>query len=202
MPEILQPLPSPWCVRVQSSAFPRCCCYCWCCWSEDPILGGQVLQLVAIKVPFFPKQLMSSEYMLRFAFTSPVLLNYFSVWLERVIAPLWTPVSSSFFLLLPTPLWLALLLLTCSLLAPGSFLDGTVSGWIHPSREEESRMVHPNLLGAPGFPGGSVVKNLPANVGDACSIPALGRSPGGGHGNPFQYPCLENPMDRRAWLAT
>ena len=47
-----------------------------------------------------------------------------------------------------------------------------------------------------------VVKNLPANAGDvidAGSIPGLGRSPGGGHGNPLQYSCLENPMDRGAW---
>ena len=53
-----------------------------------------------------------------------------------------------------------------------------------------------------GFPGGSVVKNPPANageVGDAGSIPGLGRSLGGGNGNPLQYPCLENPMDRGAW---
>ena len=50
-----------------------------------------------------------------------------------------------------------------------------------------------------------VVKNPPANAGDARdsgSIPALGRSPGGGHGNPLQYSCLENPMDREAWQAT
>ena len=49
-----------------------------------------------------------------------------------------------------------------------------------------------------------VVKNPPANAGDirdAGSIPGLGRSPGGGHGNPFQYSCLENPMDRGAWWA-
>ena len=49
-----------------------------------------------------------------------------------------------------------------------------------------------------------VVKNLPANVGDIKdlgSIPGLGRSPGGGHGNPLQYSCLENPMDRGAWWA-
>ena len=52
------------------------------------------------------------------------------------------------------------------------------------------------------FPHGSVVKNLPANAGDADSIPGSGRSPGGGHGNPLQYPCLENPMDRGAWWAT
>ena len=50
-----------------------------------------------------------------------------------------------------------------------------------------------------------VVKNLPANAGDvrdASSIPGLGRSPGGGHGHPLQYSCLENPMDRGAWQAT
>ena len=50
-----------------------------------------------------------------------------------------------------------------------------------------------------------VVKNLPANardVRDAGSIPESGRSPGGGHGNPLQYSCLENPMDRGAWWAT
>ena len=56
-----------------------------------------------------------------------------------------------------------------------------------------------------GFPGGSVVKNPPANVGDATdagSIPGLGRSLGEGNNNPLQYSCLENPMDRGAWLAT
>ena len=50
-----------------------------------------------------------------------------------------------------------------------------------------------------------MVKNLPANVGDirdVGSIPRSGRSPGGEHGNPLQYSCLENPMDRGAWLAT
>ena len=47
-----------------------------------------------------------------------------------------------------------------------------------------------------------MVKNPPANAGDvteAGSIPGLGRSPGGRHGNPLQYSCLENPMDRGAW---
>ena len=47
-----------------------------------------------------------------------------------------------------------------------------------------------------------VVKNLPANAGDmrdAGSIPGSRRPPGGGHGNPLQYPCLRNPMDRGAW---
>ena len=52
------------------------------------------------------------------------------------------------------------------------------------------------------FPGGSVVKNPPANAGDVGSIPASGRSSGEGNGNPLQYSCMENPMDRGAWLAT
>ena len=50
-----------------------------------------------------------------------------------------------------------------------------------------------------------VVKNLPANAGDIRDvglIPGSGRSPGGGHGNALQYSCLENPMDKGAWLAT
>ena len=53
-----------------------------------------------------------------------------------------------------------------------------------------------------GFPCGSVVKNLSANVGDMGLIPGSGRSPGGGNGNPLQYSCLGNPMDRGAWQAT
>ena len=53
-----------------------------------------------------------------------------------------------------------------------------------------------------GFPGGSVVKNLPDNVGDVGQIPGLVRSPGEGNGNPFQYSCLGNPKDRGAWWAT
>ena len=61
-----------------------------------------------------------------------------------------------------------------------------------------------------GFPGGAVVKNLPANagiardagdIGDVGSIPGLGRSLGVGNGNPLQYSCLENSMDRGAWRA-
>ena len=45
-------------------------------------------------------------------------------------------------------------------------------------------------------------KNLPANAGDTDSIPGSGRSPGEANGNPLQYSCLENPMDRGAWQAT
>ena len=47
-----------------------------------------------------------------------------------------------------------------------------------------------------------MVKNPPANAGDEVLILGLGRFPGGGHGNPLQYSCLENPMDRGAWWAT
>ena len=58
--------------------------------------------------------------------------------------------------------------------------------------------------GCGGVPGGSAVKNLPANVGgagDPGSIPGLGRALGGGNGNPLQYSCLGNLMDRGAWQA-
>ena len=59
-----------------------------------------------------------------------------------------------------------------------------------------------------GFPDGSVVKKqkqkqkLPANAGDSGLTPGLGRSPGGGNGNPLQYSCLGNSMSRGAWQAT
>ena len=53
-----------------------------------------------------------------------------------------------------------------------------------------------------GFPGGSEIKASACNVGDLGSIPGSGRSPGEGNGNPLQYSCLENPMDRGACWAT
>ena len=56
-----------------------------------------------------------------------------------------------------------------------------------------------------GFPDGAVVKNPPANAGDARdegSIPGAGRSPGEGKSNPLQYSCLENSIDRETWWAT
>ena len=56
-----------------------------------------------------------------------------------------------------------------------------------------------------GFPGGSMVKNQPANAGDtgdSGSVTGLGRSPGVGNGNPLQYSCLENSIDRGAWWPT
>ena len=51
------------------------------------------------------------------------------------------------------------------------------------------------------FPGGSDDKVSAYNKGDPGSIPGSGRSPGEGNGDPLQFPCLENPMDRRAWWA-
>ena len=56
-----------------------------------------------------------------------------------------------------------------------------------------------------GFPGDSVVRNLPTNAGDTGDVGSVlgsGRSPGKGNGNLLQYSCLENPMDRGAWQAT
>ena len=53
-----------------------------------------------------------------------------------------------------------------------------------------------------GFPGDSGGKESACSAGDPGSVSGLGRSPGEGNGNPLQYSCLENPMDRRAWRAT
>ena len=53
-----------------------------------------------------------------------------------------------------------------------------------------------------GSPGGSVIKNSPANVEEMGLTPGSGRSPGEGNGNILQYSCLGNPMDRGAWWAT
>ena len=57
------------------------------------------------------------------------------------------------------------------------------------------------VIGGSCLPGGSLVKNLPANAKDAGSIPGSGRLLEGGNGNPLQYCCMENPMDRGAWQA-
>ena len=55
------------------------------------------------------------------------------------------------------------------------------------------------LVEGNGLPGGSVIKNLPANAGHTGSIPGSGRSPREGNGSPLQYSCLGNTMDRGAW---
>ena len=61
---------------------------------------------------------------------------------------------------------------------------------------EDSLVYFIRYFGIPWWLSG---KNLPANVGDPGLIPGAGRSPVEGNGNPFSYPCLENPMDRGAW---
>ena len=60
----------------------------------------------------------------------------------------------------------------------------------------------PFLVVYKGFPGGLGVRNLPAKAGDTCLTSGSGRSPGEGNGNPLQYSCLGNPMDRGDWKAT
>ena len=62
--------------------------------------------------------------------------------------------------------------------------------------------IYPHTRYSVDFPGGSVVKNPPANAGKASLIPRSGRSPGEGNSNPLQYSCLGNPMDRGAWQVT
>ena len=71
-------------------------------------------------------------------------------------------------------------------------------------RYKASQMIQVQVMLTLGFPGGSVVKESACSAGDtedAGSIPGSARSPGGGHGNPLQYSCLENSMDRGAWQA-
>ena len=77
-------------------------------------------------------------------------------------------------------------------------------GWLLPDSKSLKRLLQEGAESL-GFPGGSVVKNLPASAGDTEDpdlIIGSGRSSGGRNGNPLQYSCLGNPMDRRAWRAT
>ena len=69
-------------------------------------------------------------------------------------------------------------------------------------RRQEKEKHMGGILVTLGFPGGSVVKNLPAKAGNVSSIPGSGRYPGGENGNPLQDSCLENSMNRGAWWAT
>ena len=71
----------------------------------------------------------------------------------------------------------------------------------HNYRQHEGIRENAEYLGWTGSPGGSDSKESTCNARDLGSIPGLGRSPGGGHGNPFQYSCLENSLDRRVWRA-
>ena len=79
-----------------------------------------------------------------------------------------------------------------------------IADWYNDLKSDDNWMANsmenqPNKFIKWGFPGGSAVKNLPASAGDMGSIPGSGRSPGEGNGNPLQYPCLRNPLDRGAW---
>ena len=68
--------------------------------------------------------------------------------------------------------------------------------------ESKSQALERSHLTERGFPGGAVEKNLLANARDLSLIPRSGRAPREGSGNPLQYSCLGNPMDRRAWPTT
>ena len=71
------------------------------------------------------------------------------------------------------------------------------AGGQHPAAQS----AHCDVQVSPYFPGGSDGKESACNAGDPSLIPGLGRSPGEGNGNPLQYSCLENSMDRGAWKA-
>ena len=76
------------------------------------------------------------------------------------------------------------------------------SPWGRKVLDITERLVHIHINTQRGFPAGAMVKNPPANAGDARdqgSVLVLRRSCGGGNGNPLQYSCLENSMDRGAW---
>ena len=74
-----------------------------------------------------------------------------------------------------------------------------LNSWVRKFPWRRDRLPTPLFL---GFPAGSDGRESVSNVRDLGLIPALGRSPGRGHGNPLQCSCLENPLDRGAWWAT
>ena len=85
----------------------------------------------------------------------------------------------------------------CYVMETATAPHSSTLAWKIPWTEEPGGLIK-------GFPGGSVVKSLPANAGDTGdvgSIPGLGRSPRGGNDNPLQYSCLGNPIDRGALWA-
>ena len=73
---------------------------------------------------------------------------------------------------------------------------------LQPRFAESDSTIQPLPLTLEGFPGGSDGKESACNAGDPGLIPGSGRSPGEGNGNPLQYSCLENSIDRKAWWAT
>jgi len=86
----------------------------------------------------------------------------------------------------------------------GETVDGGLFAkfFIGPWQVEKRAPNFRHCFGILGLTGGSDGKESACNEGDTSSIPGSGRSPGGGHGNPLQYSCPENPMDRGAWRAT
>ena len=85
--------------------------------------------------------------------------------------------------------------LPCFLLLLSHSRDDSQTYHLHPTLGSHSAFEEPKLK---TFPGGSDGKESTCDVGDLGSLPGLGRSPGGGHGNPLQYPCLENPHRQRS----
>ena len=82
-------------------------------------------------------------------------------------------------------------------------VGGCVRAWLlGPHWPSYSEPIHTLVKPTWGFPGSSVLRSLLASAGDVGSISVSRRSPGGGNGNPLQYSCLGNPMDRGAWQAT
>ena len=71
-----------------------------------------------------------------------------------------------------------------------------------PFQDRQGYILHDCEILGMGFPDGSLVKNPPANAGDTSSFLGSGRSPEGGSGNPLQYSCLGNSIDRGVWRAT
>ena len=88
-------------------------------------------------------------------------------------------------------------------LYPGfvSYLLPDLSEWLELSGFSVPSPASVLVILLPAFPGGSDGKEFACNVRDLCLVPGWGRSPGGGHGNPLQYSCLQNPMDRGTWRA-
>ena len=84
------------------------------------------------------------------------------------------------------------------------FIESIIAGFSGGLRKENRRTssLLPEVVHLVGFPGGLEGKEFARNAGDLGLIPGLGRSPGEGNGNPLQYSCLENPVDRGAWRAT
>ena len=90
----------------------------------------------------------------------------------------------------------------CSLVDKKLYLYRFNSGILFSHENETIVIFETTLVELWGFPSGLDSKESDCNVGNLSSVPGSGRSPGEGNGNPLQYSCLENPMDRGAWRAT